>query len=143
MKPHGVVHFLKWSMPQATLIMAKPQEPPVAGPMGSRPNPASEKTSWSAAAIGRSAPVGSVPVVRGAPNVAEFAPSAESYVDATRFGSAEELAAYLLSMRDDIEVAAINDITPNETLAYLTRFDTRSVMPAGGNGMMMRIGLAG
>ena len=29
-----------------------------------------------------------------------------------------------LSMKNDIEVAAINDITPNETLAYLTRFDT-------------------
>jgi len=27
-------------------------------------------------------------------------------------------------MRDDIEVVAINDVTPNETLAYLTRFDT-------------------
>jgi glyceraldehyde 3-phosphate dehydrogenase (phosphorylating) len=30
----------------------------------------------------------------------------------------------LLSSRDDFEVVAINDITPNETLAYLTRFDT-------------------
>ena len=30
----------------------------------------------------------------------------------------------LLAARDDIKVAAINDITPNETLAYLTRFDT-------------------
>lgn len=45
--------------------------------------------------------VGSVPVVRGAPNVAEFAPSPESYVDATRFASAAELAEYLVSMSDD------------------------------------------
>ncbi|MEQ1700078.1 MAG: glycosyltransferase family 10 [Ilumatobacteraceae bacterium] len=45
--------------------------------------------------------MGSVPVVRGAANVAEFAPSPESYVDATLFGSAEELASYLWSMRDD------------------------------------------
>jgi glyceraldehyde 3-phosphate dehydrogenase len=29
-----------------------------------------------------------------------------------------------ISMKNDIEVAAINDITPNQTLAYLTRFDT-------------------
>ena len=43
---------------------------------------------------------GSVPVVRGAPNVAEFAPSPDSYVDATAFTSAEELAQYLRSIDD-------------------------------------------
>ncbi len=40
------------------------------------------------------------------------------------FGRIGRAAFRLLSMRDDIEVVAINDITPNETLAYLTRFDT-------------------
>ena len=30
----------------------------------------------------------------------------------------------LLSAREDVEVIAINDVTANETLAYLTRFDT-------------------
>ena len=30
----------------------------------------------------------------------------------------------LLAAREDIKVVAINDITANETLAYLTRFDT-------------------
>jgi glyceraldehyde 3-phosphate dehydrogenase len=40
------------------------------------------------------------------------------------FGRIGRAAFRLLSQRDDIEVVAINDITPNETLAYLTRFDT-------------------
>jgi glyceraldehyde 3-phosphate dehydrogenase (phosphorylating) len=40
------------------------------------------------------------------------------------FGRIGRAAFRLLSQRDDIEVAAINDVTPNETLAYLTRFDT-------------------
>ena len=40
------------------------------------------------------------------------------------FGRIGRAVFRLLSQRDDIEVVAINDITPNETLAYLTRFDT-------------------
>ncbi len=40
------------------------------------------------------------------------------------FGRIGRAAFRMLSLRDDIEVAAINDVTPNETLAYLTRFDT-------------------
>ena len=40
------------------------------------------------------------------------------------FGRIGRAAFRLLSMRDDIQVVAINDVTPNETLAYLTRFDT-------------------
>lgn len=44
--------------------------------------------------------MGSVPVVRGAANIAEFAPSPDCYVDAGRFSSAEELARYLLSIDD-------------------------------------------
>ena len=40
------------------------------------------------------------------------------------YGRIGRAAFRLLSLRDDIEVVAINDITPNETLAYLTRFDT-------------------
>ena len=40
------------------------------------------------------------------------------------FGRIGRAAFRLLSMRDDIEVVAINDVTPNATLAYLTRFDT-------------------
>ena len=40
------------------------------------------------------------------------------------YGRIGRAAFRLLSQRDDIEVVAINDITPNETLAYLTRFDT-------------------
>jgi len=40
------------------------------------------------------------------------------------FGRIGRAAFRLLSQRDDIEVVAINDVTPNETLAYLTRFDT-------------------
>jgi glyceraldehyde 3-phosphate dehydrogenase len=40
------------------------------------------------------------------------------------FGRIGRAAFRLLSLRHDIEVVAINDITPNETLAYLTRFDT-------------------
>ncbi len=40
------------------------------------------------------------------------------------YGRIGRAAFRLLSLRDDIEVVAINDISPNETLAYLTRFDT-------------------
>jgi len=40
------------------------------------------------------------------------------------FGRIGRSVFRLLSQRDDIEVVAINDVTPNETLAYLTRFDT-------------------
>ena len=40
------------------------------------------------------------------------------------FGRIGRAAFRLLASRNDIEVVAINDITPNETLAYLTRFDT-------------------
>ena len=40
------------------------------------------------------------------------------------FGRIGRAVFRLLAARDDIKVAAINDITPNETLAYLTRFDT-------------------
>lgn len=39
--------------------------------------------------------VGSVPVYRGAPNVADFAPAADCYIDAATFGTPEDLAAYL------------------------------------------------
>ena len=40
------------------------------------------------------------------------------------FGRIGRAAFRMLSQRDDIQVVAINDVTPNETLAYLTRFDT-------------------
>jgi glyceraldehyde 3-phosphate dehydrogenase len=40
------------------------------------------------------------------------------------FGRIGRAAFRLLSLRDDIDVVAINDVTPNETLLYLTRFDT-------------------
>ena len=40
------------------------------------------------------------------------------------FGRIGRAAFRLMSQRDDIDVVAINDVTPNETLAYLTRFDT-------------------
>lgn len=41
---------------------------------------------------------GCVPVYLGAPNIADFAPAADSYVDATRFADASELGAYLRSL---------------------------------------------
>ncbi len=40
------------------------------------------------------------------------------------FGRIGRAVFRLVSQRDDVEVVAINDITSNETLAYLTRFDT-------------------
>jgi glyceraldehyde 3-phosphate dehydrogenase len=40
------------------------------------------------------------------------------------FGRIGRAAFRLLASRNDIEVVAINDVTANETLAYLTRFDT-------------------
>jgi glyceraldehyde 3-phosphate dehydrogenase len=40
------------------------------------------------------------------------------------FGRIGRAVFRLLSQRDDVEVAAINDITDSETLAYLVRFDT-------------------
>ena len=40
------------------------------------------------------------------------------------FGRIGRAVFRLLAQREDIKVVAINDITANETLAYLTRFDT-------------------
>jgi glyceraldehyde 3-phosphate dehydrogenase len=40
------------------------------------------------------------------------------------YGRIGRAAFRLLSERTDVEVVAINDVTANETLAYLTRFDT-------------------
>ena len=40
------------------------------------------------------------------------------------FGRIGRAVFRLLAQRDDIKVVAINDVTSNETLAYLTRFDT-------------------
>ena len=39
--------------------------------------------------------MGSVPVYRGAPNVAAFAPAAHCFIDATDFAGPAEVAAYL------------------------------------------------
>jgi len=44
---------------------------------------------------------GTVPVYRGAANVGDFAPGEHCYIDASRFGSAAELAAYLRGLADD------------------------------------------
>ena len=40
------------------------------------------------------------------------------------FGRIGRAVFRMLSLRNDVRVVAINDITPNRTLAYLTRFDT-------------------
>jgi alpha-1,3-fucosyltransferase 10 len=45
--------------------------------------------------------VGTVPVYLGAPNVDDFAPGEHCYVDATRFGSARALAAFLTGLAAD------------------------------------------
>ncbi len=44
--------------------------------------------------------VGSVPIYRGAPNVADFAPAPNSYIDANRFDGPASLAHFLRSMTD-------------------------------------------
>jgi hypothetical protein len=44
---------------------------------------------------------GSVPIYRGAPNVADFAPAPHSYIDATDFSAPAELAEFLAAMTDD------------------------------------------
>ena len=43
---------------------------------------------------------GSVPIYRGAPNVADFAPAPDSYIDADRFDGPASLAHFLRSMSD-------------------------------------------
>ena len=45
--------------------------------------------------------VGSVPIYRGAPNVADFAPAPHSYIDAAGFSGPRELAEFLSTMTDD------------------------------------------
>jgi len=42
--------------------------------------------------------MGSVPVYLGAPNVSDFAPGDQCYIDATRFASVKELADYLVEL---------------------------------------------
>ena len=50
--------------------------------------------------------VGTVPVYRGAPNVAEFAPGVQCFIDANTFRSENDLADYLLYLdRDDAAYA--------------------------------------
>jgi len=44
---------------------------------------------------------GAVPVYLGAPNVADFAPGENCYIDASEFSSARELAEFLMSMSDE------------------------------------------
>ena len=44
--------------------------------------------------------VGSVPIYRGAPNVAQFAPAPHSYIDATDFSGPAALAEFLSEMTD-------------------------------------------
>jgi len=44
---------------------------------------------------------GSVPIYRGAPNVADFAPSPDSYLDATDFDSPRALAEFVRQMTDE------------------------------------------
>ncbi len=45
--------------------------------------------------------VGSVPIYRGAPNVADFAPAPNSYIDAADFSGPAALAEFLAAMTDD------------------------------------------
>lgn len=49
---------------------------------------------------------GTVPVYRGAPNIAEFAPGPQSYIDANAFADPAALAAYLHSLAADDEAYA-------------------------------------
>jgi alpha-1,3-fucosyltransferase 10 len=59
---------------------------------------------------------GSVPVYRGAPNVAAFAPGPKSYIDASQFRGPEELAEYL-------NYLAGNEAAHAEYLAWRTKPD--------------------
>jgi hypothetical protein len=45
--------------------------------------------------------VGSIPVYLGAPNIDEFSPGDDAFINAADFGSAKELADYLMSADDD------------------------------------------
>jgi Glycosyltransferase family 10 (fucosyltransferase) C-term/Fucosyltransferase, N-terminal len=45
--------------------------------------------------------VGSVPIYRGAPNVADFAPGERCFVDASAFAGPRELAAFIADVTDD------------------------------------------
>ncbi len=62
--------------------------------------------------------VGSVPVYRGAPNVATLAPGDGCYIDAADFASPEDLAAYLNHLL----------VTPDEYAAFLA-WRTRGFLP--------------
>jgi hypothetical protein len=44
-----------------------------------------------------------VPVVWGAPDIARFAPGPGTYIDASQFASAQELADYLIALSQDDE----------------------------------------
>lgn len=53
---------------------------------------------------------GSVPVYRGAPNIAEFAPGENCFIDANAFRSPRELAEYLnLISRDERSYAELHE----------------------------------
>eukprot|EP00727_Mastigamoeba_balamuthi_P001742 m51a1_g11565 putative glycosyltransferase 10 family protein (844) ;mRNA; f:3792-9630 len=67
---------------------------------------------------------GSVPVVMGAPNVREYAPSEHSYIDVADFASPKELADYLLMLdRNDTLYERHGALPPQPRGSGLTRGD--------------------
>jgi hypothetical protein len=64
--------------------------------------------------------VGSVPIYRGAPNVASFAPGEGCYIDATAFPGPRELARFLTAIGDD-DYARYHDWRQRPLLPEFTR----------------------
>ncbi|HQZ36736.1 MAG TPA: glycosyltransferase family 10 [Ilumatobacteraceae bacterium] len=65
---------------------------------------------------------GSVPIYRGAPNVALFAPAPHSYIDATEFSGPAELAEFLAAMTDDLYADYHEWRAAGPKLEWRTRF---------------------
>ncbi len=65
---------------------------------------------------------GSVPIYRGAPNVAQFAPAPHSYIDAAEFSGPAELASVLRSMTDEQYMRYHEWRTDGPTAAWRQRF---------------------
>jgi len=69
---------------------------------------------------------GSIPVYLGAPNIEEFAPGDHCYIDASRFSSMKELAAYLTEISNDDKM--YNEFMKWKKLPFRKGFDQKLSM---------------
>lgn len=81
---------------------------------------------------------GAIPIYKGAPNIADFAPTRNSYIDATQFESAHELGRYLTYLHSNLsayaEYLSYKDVTQPLSEGYLRASNFSFYSPNGEGG---------